>query len=94
MRSWLRWSTFLALSLMLWTVAAESTHHHPTQTESSSCSICVVAHSARPAVSSGHSTPVFAAVGFLREEDVVAKARFDFSDQGIRGPPAAPVAGC
>jgi hypothetical protein len=37
---------------------------------------------------SGHPAPVFAAIGLLREEDVIAKARFDFSDRGIRGPPA------
>jgi len=73
---------------MVWTVAAESTHSHPNQTESASCSICVVAHSANPTVGSSQAAPVFAAVGLLREEDVVAKARFDFSDQGIRGPPA------
>ena len=55
MRFWVRWSTWLCLSLMLWTVAAESTHNHPKQTESASCSICVVAHSASPTVSSGHT---------------------------------------
>jgi hypothetical protein len=73
---------------MLWTVAAESTHNHPSQTEAASCSICVVAHSASPAVSSSQAGPVFAAVGLLQEEDVIARARFDFSDAGIRGPPA------
>jgi hypothetical protein len=72
---------------MLWTVAAESNHVHPNQTESASCSICVAAHSARPTVSSSQAAPVFAAIGLLREEDVVAKARFDFSKRGIRGPP-------
>jgi len=72
---------------MLWTVAAESTHNHPNQTESASCSICVAAHSASPTVSSGQAAPVFAAMGVLQEEDVVAKARFDFSELGIRGPP-------
>jgi hypothetical protein len=73
---------------MLWAAAAESTHIHPTATESASCSICVVAHSASPTVSSGHTAPVFAAIGFLREDDVLAKARFEFSERGIRGPPA------
>jgi hypothetical protein len=72
---------------MLWTVAAESTHTHPNRTESTSCSICVVAHSASPSVGSSHGTPVFAAVGLFHEEDIVAKARLDFSDFGIRGPP-------
>jgi len=88
MRVWVRWSAWLALFLMLWTVAAESTHNHPNQTESASCSICVVAHSASPTASSVQTAPLFAAIGLLREEDVTAKARFDFSDLGIRGPPA------
>ena len=88
MRLWVRWSTWLCLSLMLWTAAAESTHNHPKQTESASCRICVAAHSASPAVSSGHTAPVFAAIGLLQEEDVIAKAQFDFSNLGIRGPPA------
>jgi hypothetical protein len=88
MRLWVRWLAGLALSLLLWTVAVESTHNHPNQTEAASCSICIVAHSAKPTVGSSHSTPVFAAVGLLQEKDVVAKARFDFSDAGIRGPPA------
>ncbi len=88
MRLWVRWSSWLCLSLMLWTVAVESTHNHPNQTESASCSICIVAHSASPTVSSSQTAPVFAAIGLTREEDVVAKARFDFSEAGIRGPPA------
>jgi hypothetical protein len=88
MRLWLRWSAWVCLSLMLWTAAAESTHSHATRTESSSCSICVVAHSANPTVSSSQATPMFVAMGLLREEDVIAKTRFDFSEQGIRGPPA------
>jgi len=88
MRVWVRWSAWLCLSLMLWTVAAESTHNHSNRTDSSSCSICVAAHSASPATISGHGAPGFAAVGLLQEVDVIAKARFDFSDAGIRGPPA------
>jgi hypothetical protein len=73
---------------MLWTVAAESTHNHPNQTESASCLICVAAHSASPAVSTGHAAPFFAAVGTLQEHAIVANARLDFSEAGIRGPPA------
>jgi hypothetical protein len=88
MRLWVKWSAWLGLFLMLWTVAAESTHNHPNQTESASCSICVAAHSASPTVSSIQTAPVFAAIGLLREEDVIPKSRFDFSELGIRGPPA------
>ncbi len=87
MRLWTRNLAWLCLSLMLWTAAAESVHNHPSQTESSSCSICVVAHTASPAISLAHSAPVFAAVGLLREQDVIAKASFDLADAGIRGPP-------
>jgi hypothetical protein len=88
MRVWVRWSAWLCLSLMLWAAALESTHNHPTQTESASCSICMAAHSASPTLSSSQTVPLFAAIGLLREEDVVARTRFDFSDLGIRGPPA------
>jgi hypothetical protein len=87
MRVWVKFSAWLCLSLMLWTAAVETAHVHPNRTESAACSICVAAHSASPTVSSGHVAPTFAAVGLLREEDVVAKARFDFADAGIRGPP-------
>lgn len=87
MRVWARWSAWLCLSLMFWTATAESTHNHPLRTGSVSCSICVVAHSASPTLSSNQSAPVFAAVSLLRDEDVVAKAHFDFSELGSRGPP-------
>jgi len=89
MRSVIRWSAWLCLSLMLWTAAVESIHNHPSQTEAATCSICVAAHSSSPTVSSHHIRPVFATVGVLREEAVLAKARFDVFDIGIRGPPAA-----
>jgi hypothetical protein len=87
MKWWLRWSAWLALSLLLWTVAVESTHNHPSQTQAASCPICVAAHSASPASSSSRAKPVFAAVGLLQEEAVIAKAWFDFSALDIRGPP-------
>ena len=87
MRVWVKWSTWLCLSLMLWTVSVESTHNHPTPAKAASCSICVAAHSSRPTVQSSHSAPRFATIGLLREEDVIAKATFDLSERGIRGPP-------
>jgi hypothetical protein len=73
---------------MLWMAVAESAHTHPTQTEAASCSICVVAHSTSPAISTTHVAPVLATIGVLQEENIVAKARLDVSDAGIRGPPA------
>ena len=89
MRFTSRWLTWLCLSLMLWAAVAESTHNHPNKTESASCSICVVAHSTAPTASSNQARPVFAAIGLLQEEQVIAKARLGVFDLGIRGPPAA-----
>ncbi len=89
MRSWIRWSAALCLSLMLWTAAVESIHTHPSATEAATCTICVVAHTASPAVSIAQNAPVFVAIGFFQEESVLPKARIDFSDLGIRGPPVA-----
>ena len=83
-----RWLAWLCLSLMLWTAVAETTHNHPNKAEAAACSICVVAHSASPAVSSHQARPVFAAVGLLQEEEVIAKARLSVFELGIRGPPA------
>ena len=83
-----RWLAWLCLSLMLWTAIAESAHHHPNKTESASCTICVVAHSASPTVSSSNVRPFFTPFGLLQEEEVIAKARLDVLDLGIRGPPA------
>ena len=58
-----RWLTWFCLSLMLWTAVVEPTHNHPNQTESASCSICVVAHSTAPTASCNHARPVFEAIG-------------------------------
>ena len=87
MRVWVRWSAWLCLSLMLWTVAAESTHNHPNQTESASCLICVAAHSASPASDSASAVPAFTTVALWQEEAVVRPVRLDSSNLGIRGPP-------
>jgi hypothetical protein len=88
MRLWTRWSAWFCVALMLWAAAVELTHIHPTATESASCSICVVAHSARPTIGSSQIAPLFVAISFFHEDDVLAKARFYFSERGIRGPPA------
>ncbi len=88
MRFSTRWLAWLCLSLMLWTAAAESTHNHPSQTESASCSICALAHSASPVIAANNARPIFTTVGTLQEKEVIAKARISVLDLGIRGPPA------
>jgi hypothetical protein len=81
--------TWLCLSLMLWATVAEATHNHARQSESTSCTICIVAHSSTPAPSCSHTAPVFAAVGLLQEKEVSAKVWVGIFDLGIRGPPVA-----
>jgi hypothetical protein len=73
---------------MLGTAVVESTHTHPNQTESASCSICVVAHSTAPAATSIPAVPFFATIGLLQEKDVIAKARLTVFELSNRGPPA------
>ena len=89
MRSVLRCSAWLCLSLMLWTVAAESRHYHPSQIDAASCSVCIAAHSAAPPRASDAGQPFFAAIDRLQEKDVIAKLRLDAFELVIRGPPAA-----
>jgi hypothetical protein len=84
-----RWLAWFCLSLTLWTAVVESTHNHLHKTQSSPCSICVVAHSSSPAPSCNHPAPVFAAVGLLQDEEVSAKIWVGVFDLGIRGPPVA-----
>jgi len=88
MRILTRWSAWFCLSLMLWTAALESAHHHANKTEPASCSICVVAHTTAPTASSSQARPFFTAIGVLQEEEITAQARLHSSDSGIRGPPA------
>jgi hypothetical protein len=87
MRLWVRCSAWFSLSLMLWMAAVESIHTHTNQTEAATCNICVVAHSASPAISIAHDAPVFAAVGVFQEESILPKAHIESSHLGIRGPP-------
>jgi hypothetical protein len=83
-----RWLLWLCLSLTLRTAVAGSTYNHPNQTESNSCSICVVAHSATPTASFNYARPGFEAISQLQEEKVIAKAGLSVYDLGIGGPPA------
>lgn len=87
MRLWVRWSAWMCLSLMLWTAALEPVHTHPTPTEAATCTICMVAHTAAPAINIAQDAPVFVAIGLFKEEAIVGSARIAFSDLGIRGPP-------
>lgn len=84
-----RWLSWICLSLMIWAAVAESTHTHPNKTEAASCTICVVAHSSAPVANSHQAKPVFAAIGWLKVEDVSAQALLRVAEFGIRGPPAA-----
>jgi hypothetical protein len=88
MHSASRWLAWFCLSLMLWTAAVESAHHHANKTEPASCSVCIVAHTTAPTASSNHTSPFFTAVGLLHEKEIIAEALVHSSDLGSRGPPA------
>ena len=88
MRLWMRAAAWLCLSLMLWTAAAESTHVHPSRAEGTSCSICMVAHTAAPSATVASGAPLFVAVGVSSPADATPKSDFALLDRGIRGPPA------
>jgi len=83
-----RWSAWFCLSVMLWTAAVESAHHHADKTGPASCSICVVTHTTAPTASSNHARPFFTAIALLQGDEIIAPARIHSSDLGIRGPPA------
>jgi len=82
MKAWLRRSVWLCLSLLLWTVALESTHHHPSQADASTCSVCVAAHTASPARSI-NTSPTFDAIGFLPGNDCPASTTLPDGSPGI-----------
>jgi Tfp pilus assembly protein FimV len=83
----IRWLVWLSVSLVLWTATAESTHSHPIRSSAASCSICIAAHSAGLTVGSSQNKPVFAAIGLLQVEELLAKAQGGVLALGIRGPP-------
>jgi hypothetical protein len=87
MRLGMKWFAALCLSLMLWTVAAESTHHHPGF-DDRVCATCLAAHTANPAPCSSDTTPAFAALGVFEEVAVDAPVPVEFSDSGSRAPPS------
>jgi hypothetical protein len=87
MRIGVKWSAWIGLSLLLWTLAAESTHKHPSLNEGVRCAVCLAAHTANPAPHSANTTPAFAALGVLHEEAVLVNFPIEFSDLDIRSPP-------
>jgi len=89
MRICARWLACLCLMLTMWAAMAESVHQHANQTDSASCSICVVAHSSAPAIPSHQAKPLFTTVDLLADEEITAKAQLDVFKLAIRGPPEA-----
>ena len=50
---------WLSLLLTLWSALAFAVHHHSSQDESTTCQVCVAAHSASPTTASPAPKPVF-----------------------------------
>jgi hypothetical protein len=89
MRGAAKWLGVFCTLLMLWTAAAEPTHHHPTKSAADGCSLCLTAHSATPTPSSSAVAPTLVPVGFLQSTQVNAQTHIEVFQLVIRGPPAA-----
>jgi hypothetical protein len=87
MRGVIKWLALFCTLLMLWTAAAEPTHHHPSKAAADGCSLCLVAHSATPTVSSNGVAPVLVPVDFLQSTQVSAQTHIEVFQLVIRGPP-------
>jgi hypothetical protein len=89
MRQFVKWSALLCLSLTVWTGAVEAIHTHPNPTSAASCTICVTAHTVRPASSSTQAAPIFTEVGRSADIEFFAPPLLHSFDLAVRGPPAA-----
>jgi len=79
---------WLALVLTLWSAFAFAVHRHSSQDESSSCQVCIAAHSASPTNASPTPKPVFRRVVRFRPRAAAAKQRLEAFALYVRPPPA------
>jgi hypothetical protein len=79
---------WLSLLLTLWSALAFAVHHHSSQDESTTCQVCVAAHSASPTTASPTPKPVFRRVVSFRPRPTDAKQYFVAFALYVRPPPA------
>ena len=78
---------WLSLLLTLWSALAFAVHRHSSQDESTTCKVCVAAHSASPASASPASKPVFRRAIAFRPKPAAAKQRLIPFALCVRPPP-------
>jgi len=79
---------WFALLLTLWSAVAFAMHRHSSQDESTTCQVCVAAHSASPSSASPTPKPVFRRVVPFRARATAAKQRLIAFALSVRPPPA------
>jgi hypothetical protein len=79
---------WLSLLLTLWSALAFAVHHHSSQDESTTCQVCVAAHSASPTTASPTPKPVFRRVVPFRPRPTDAKQYLVAFALYVRPPPA------
>jgi hypothetical protein len=77
----------LCALLTLWSAITFATHQHSSATESSSCTVCVAAHSASPKTTTTLPRVLFVTVSNFRPEPVSVKQRLTVFVLSVRPPP-------
>jgi hypothetical protein len=89
MRSTTKRIACLCLLLTLWSAIAFATHQHWGATESSTCPVCIAAHSASPqATTTTFSSVMFVSEPVVRPEPVATKQRLIAFALCVRPPPS------
>lgn len=89
MRSISKAAAWLCLLLMLASAWAALVHRHTNEANSSSCQLCIVAHSLAPARAAASPKPVFRRVRVIRHQILDAKQRLLAFSLHVRPPPSA-----
>jgi len=87
MRSISKVIAWSCLVLMIASAWAEVVHRHAKETNSSSCQLCIVAHSLAPASAAPSPRPVFQRVRVTKHQVLDAKHRLLAFSLYVRPPP-------
>ncbi|MFZ1050251.1 MAG: hypothetical protein WBP65_09545 [Candidatus Sulfotelmatobacter sp.] len=79
---------WLSLLLTLWSAVAFAVHRHSSQDESTTCQVCVAAHSASPTNAAPTPKPVFRRVVAFRPRPTAAKQHLVAFALYVRPPPS------
>jgi hypothetical protein len=88
MRSTAKRIACLCVLLTIWSAVAFAAHQHSSATESSSCTVCIAAHSASPKATTKLPQVMFVSVSLVRVEPVLAKQCPAVLVLSVRPPPS------